>query len=159
MRVDASVVIKAPIRVVFAFAANPCCWTEWMTGVSAIRMMPARTPDVGDTFDQEDHSAGNSRWVRWEVIEYEPPRALCCRRITGADPALLHQVFESIDGATRLTMSLEGEEPGLFTTGPEIERAMTVHVVADLHRLKELLEDRTAEVDAGALVGGQDAGA
>lgn len=161
MRVEASVLIEAPIRVVFAFAANPCCWSEWITGFSSICMMSARTPDVGETFYQENGSGGNSSFVRWEVIEYEPPRAICCRRITGVNPALLHQVFASINGSTRLTMSLEGKESGLFTTGPEIQRVMTVQVGHDLHRLKELLEDRTAQVDAEArgLIGGQDAGA
>ena len=132
-----------------------------MTGVSAIRTMSARTPDVGETFDQENRSTGNSCWVRWEVFEYEPPRALSCRRITGANQALLHQVFESIGGATRLTMSLEVKEPGHFTTGPEIERPTTVQVVADLHRLKGLLEEPIAELDTEeqGLIGGRDAGA
>lgn len=130
-----------------------------MSGVSAIRTMHARTPDVGETFDQENRSKGNCCWVRWEVVEYEPPRALCCRRITGANPALLHLVLQSIDGATRLTSSIEGEETDLLTSGPEAERAKTLLIADDLHRLRELLEGRLADVNAKAPdpIGGQDA--
>jgi hypothetical protein len=159
MRVEASVLIEAPIRAVFAFAANPCCWTEWMSGVSAIRTIYARTPDVGEIFDQENRSTGNCCWVRWEVVEYEPPRALCCRRINAVNPALLHLVLQSIDGATRLTTSIEGEAADLLISGLEAERAMTVQIADDLHRLRELLEDRLAEVNAEAPdpIGGHDA--
>lgn len=161
MRVTASVIIDQPIREIFAYVANPSCWPGWMTGVRATERRWARSLDVGDTFDRIDRRAAHGLRSTWEVTEYEPPRVLCCRRITSGNPALLHQVFESIDGSTRLTVSLEGEETGLVTSGPESERAMTVQITGDLHRLKDLVEDRITEVntETRGLTGGQDAGA
>ncbi len=144
MRFIARVRIEVPILEVFAYMATPCCWTEWMTGVSTIRQSSAHPPEVGEIFDQEVSVAGNHRRISWEVTEYEPPRVFACRRLQ-APYATLRQVCESVGGSTHLVWHTEEETGGSFAWGPEVEKAITNQIQGDVARLKEVLEARHRE--------------
>ena len=70
MRVSTSIIIERPIRDVFAFAANPGRWAEWIIGVSAVEEASGRYRDVGSTFEQTERASGYYRRSSWQVIEY-----------------------------------------------------------------------------------------
>lgn len=143
MRVSASITIDLPIREVFAFAGNPSCWPEWITGVSAVEMSSSRCPEAGLTFEQTENTASHYRRSSWQVVEYEPPHVSTSRRIT--EPSgLVRQVLESVEGSTRCTVSTEGDTTGPFTSGPEVERAIRARLEQDLARLKALLEEQAS---------------
>ncbi|HSH81799.1 MAG TPA: SRPBCC family protein [Herpetosiphonaceae bacterium] len=138
MRVSASVLIDQPIREVWAFATDPCCWTEWITGTSTIRKTWSGNLDVGATFRQEETSASHWHDSAWEVTEYEPPRVFACRRVSEPGGAL-RLLFEALSASTQVTLVSE-EAAGMFVRGPEVERAALDRMERDLARLKQRLE-------------------
>jgi len=143
MRVSASVIIDQPIREVWAFATDPCCWTEWITGTATIRKTWSGSLDVGATFRQEETFASYRHDSTWEMTEYEPPRVFACRRISESNGAL-RLLFEALAGSTQFTLTSE-EADGLFVRGPEVERAALDRMELDLARLKQHLEKRAAQ--------------
>jgi uncharacterized protein YndB with AHSA1/START domain len=144
MRHTASVVIDRPIREVFAYATNPDCWSEWIAALSQVECHVGASLEVGTTFAQVDQLHGGIHTTWWQVTEYEPPRALTCRQITGPDAVAVHQRFETVDGATQLTMCSEGPMAGPFQAGPQVVPMIAAQLPADLGRLKVLLEARGA---------------
>ena len=146
MRVSASVVVDRPITDVFAYATNPECWPEWLSGLSHAVTRCAQPLYVGATFDHIARGGGYGRESSWEVTEHEPPRVLGCRRIAGAGPAAIRQVFEAMGNSTRLTISSDGDGTGPFAEGPDLERAIMGQLERDLGRLKQALERRGTTV-------------
>ena len=88
-----------------------------------------------------------SSWddASWEVTEYEPPRVFACRWL-GASCGAVRLLYEALGGTTRVTLSSE-EAVGLFTRGPEVERAIRAQMEHDLAALKRLLEAREGGAD------------
>ncbi len=138
MRVSSGMLIEQPIREVWAFATDPCCWTEWITGTSTIHKTWTGSLDVGATFRQEETFASHWHESTWEVTEYEPPRVFACRRISEPGGSL-RLLFETLAGSTRVTLVSE-EAAGLFVSGPEVERAALDRMELDLARLKQRLQ-------------------
>ena len=140
MHVVARIVVEHPIRPVFTFAANPCCWSEWITGVAPVQQTWRGPLDIGTTFFQVDAFAGFRDTSTWEVTEYEPPRVFACRRVDEPCGAM-RLLCESLGSATRMTLASE-EAAGLFVSGPEVARAARARMERDLAVLKQLLEAR-----------------
>jgi uncharacterized protein YndB with AHSA1/START domain len=67
MRVSASVVVDRPIKEVFAYATNPDCWPEWISGLSNAAPRSAQPLYVGTTFDQVERGGAYGRASSWEV--------------------------------------------------------------------------------------------
>jgi uncharacterized protein YndB with AHSA1/START domain len=146
LRSEASIIIDRPIGEVFAYATNPECWPEWISGVVKVVSDSGSRLDVGSTFGQVDTFPGHSRSEAWECIEYEPPWVLTCRRITGSQPYTLRFVSVSVDGRTKLTICSDAGPGDLPGSGPEIERAMAGRWKQDLATLKGILERRNDAV-------------
>jgi uncharacterized protein YndB with AHSA1/START domain len=144
MQHTASVVIDRPIHEVFAYATNPDCWSEWIAALSQVACHVGGSLEVGTTFAQVDQLGAEIRTTWWEVTEYEPPRALTCRQLTEPDAVAVHQLFETVDGATQLTMSSEGPMAGRFPARPQVAPTIAAQLPADLGRLKALLEAQGA---------------
>ena len=72
MQFTTHIVIERPIREVFAFASNPCCWTEWITGAAPVQHTWSGQLDVGTTFRQAAPLASFWDDTSWEVTEYQP---------------------------------------------------------------------------------------
>lgn len=142
MRVAASLVIDSPIQSVFAYATNPDCWPEWVSGLARVRRGWTRPLDVGATFERVDAFPGGTSAASWECIEYEPPRVLACRRLTGADACTLRLAFESVDGGTKVTLSSHGGLEEASGREPEIERAAAGKLERDLDALRRVIERR-----------------
>ena len=52
MQITTHIVIERPIREVFAFASNPCCWTQWIAGAAPVRHTWSGQFDMSTTFRQ-----------------------------------------------------------------------------------------------------------
>jgi uncharacterized protein YndB with AHSA1/START domain len=146
LRSEASIIIDRPIGEVFTYATNPNCWPEWVSGVETVVRDSGAQLDVGATFGQVDMFPGHSRTEAWECIEYEPPRVLTCRRITGSRPCTVRLVCVAVDGQTKLAMCSDAGLEDQLGGGPEIERAMAGRLEQDLVRLKRILERRNEAV-------------
>lgn len=147
MRIEASVIIDRPIGEVFAYATNPNCWPEWVSGVVKVAGGPGERLEVGSTFEQVDTFLGRSRRESWECVEHEPPCVLCCRRITGPDPCAVRLVLISVEGGTKLAICTEGGLGDELGGGPEVERAIMGRSEHDLRKLRHILELRRDVAD------------
>ena len=111
---------------------------------------------MGTTFHQEASLASSWDDASWEVTEYEPPRVFACRWL-GATCGAMRLRCEALGGTTRMTVSSE-EAVGLFTGGPEVERAIRAqmeHDLATLKRYPRLPIDPMLPARSGGCVGRQ----
>ena len=148
MQISTRVVIARPIHEVFAFASNPCCWTEWIAGAAPVQQTWSGQLDVGTTFRQAAPLASFWDDTAWEVTEYQPPRVFACRWL-GASCGAVRLLCEALDGTTHMTVCCEAAA-GLFVTGPEVERAIQAQMQRDVSGLKQLLETRHAVARAAS---------
>ena len=138
MQITTHIVIERPIREVFAFASNPCCWTEWITGAAPVQHTWSGQLDVGTTFRQAAPLASFWDDTSWEVTEYQPPRVFACRWL-GASCGAVRLLCEALGGTTRVTVWSDAAG-GLFVSGPEVEQAIQAEMQRDITVLKHLLE-------------------
>ena len=147
VQITTRIVIERPIREVFAFASNPCCWTKWMTGAAPVQQTWCGQLDIGTTFRQMAPLASFWDDTAWEVTEYQPPRVFACRWL-GASCGAVRLCCELLGGRTQVTVSTEAAA-GLFINGPDVERAIQGQMQRDLTTLKHLLEVAYAPAGAG----------
>jgi len=147
VHICADIIVDRPIRDVFACAADPECWPDWLSGLGRTMRGYERPLDVGTVFVLKGDGPEYGRDALWEVIEYGPPRALGCRRVSEGAPATVRQVFESVNGSTRVTLVCDAEDGAPFTLGPEVEQAMVKVLSQALTRLKHLLEQQERPVE------------
>ena len=138
MQITTNIVSERPSREVFAFASNPCCWTEWIAGAAPVEHSWSGQLDVGTTFRQGTPLASFWDDTSWEVTEYQPPHVFACRWL-GASCGAVRLCCEVLGGRTRVTVSTEAAD-GLFVSGPDVERAIQAQIQHDLTTLKHLLE-------------------
>ncbi len=138
MQIATRIVIARPIRGVFAFVSNPCCWTDWIAGAAPVQRTWSGQLDVGTIFRQGAPLASFWDDTSWEVTEYQPPRVFACRWL-GSSCGAVRLLCESLDGNTCVTVCCEAAG-GLFVHGPEVERAIQAQMQRDLSGLKHLLE-------------------
>jgi uncharacterized protein YndB with AHSA1/START domain len=148
MHIRADIIVDRPIRDVFACAADPACWPDWLSGPGRTVRGYERPLEVGTVFVLEEDAPEYGRESLWEVIEYAPPRALGCRRVSEGAPATMRQIFESVTGSTRITLVCDVEDGAPFTLGPEVEHAMVTRLSQALTRLKQRLEEHPAAGDS-----------
>ena len=138
VQISTRIVITRPIHEVFAFASNPCCWTEWIAGAAPVQQTWSGQLDVGTTFRQAAPLASFWDDTSWEVTEYQPPRVFACRWV-GASCGAVRLLCEALDGTTCVTVSCEAAD-GLFVNGAEVERAIQAQMQRDVTRLKHRIE-------------------
>ena len=148
MQIATRIVIARPIRGVFAFVSNPCCWTDWIAGAAPVQQTWSGQLDVGTTFRQGAPLASFWDDTSWEVTEYQPPRAFACRWL-GSSCGAVRLLCEALDATTCLTVCCEAAA-GPFVHGLEVERAIQAQMQRDLTGLKHLLEARHAVTRAGS---------
>ena len=147
MQIATRIVIARPIRGVFAFVSNPCCWADWIAGAAPVQRTWSGQLDVGTTFRQGAPLASFWDDTSWEVTEYQPPRVFACRWL-GASCGAVRLLCEALDGRTRVSVWSEAAG-GLFVNGPEVERAIRAEMQRDLAMLKHRLEAAHAPAPAG----------
>jgi hypothetical protein len=146
VQITTHIVVERPIREVFAFASDPCCWTEWIAGAAPVQPTWSGQLDVGTTFRQ---GALASFWddTPWEVTAYQPPRVFACRWL-GASCGTVRLLCEALGGTTRVSVCSEAAG-GLFVNGPDVEQAIRAEMERDLAALKHRLEAADAPARAG----------
>ena len=103
MQIRTHIVVERPIRDVFAFASDPCCWTEWIAGITPVQHTWSGPLDVSTTFRQVAPLASFWDDTTWEVTEYQPPRVFACRWL-GASCGAMRLLCEALGGTTQVTL-------------------------------------------------------
>jgi uncharacterized membrane protein len=135
-----SVIVKRPIAEVFAFMSDGENCPQWRSGVLDIKRVSGE--GLGTRYAQGVRGPMGRRIAAdYEISAYEPNDRIEFQ--TTAGPVRPHgrYDFETLDGGTRLTFTLEAELTGFrkLLMGSMVQRTMDAEVAA-LDAVKRLLE-------------------
>ena len=134
--------IARPRDEVSAFAADPSNATTWYKNIKAVEWETPPPLVVGSRVQFRARFLGRTLNYTYEVRELEPGRHFVMATAQGPFPMETTYAWEDMaDGATRMTLRNRGEPSGFAAaTAPVMTRAMRKANMADLRRLKALLE-------------------
>ena len=134
--------ITRPRGEVSAFAGNPSNATAWYKNIKAVEWDTPPPVVVGSRVRFRAQFLGRTLDYTYEVRELEPERRFVMATAQGPFPMETTYTWEDVaDGATRMTLRNRGEPSGFAAvTAPVMTRAMHKANIADLRRLKALLE-------------------
>jgi uncharacterized protein YndB with AHSA1/START domain len=140
--VTTEIEISRPREEVSAFAADPSHATAWYKNIKAVEWETPPPVVVGSRVRFRAQFLGRALDYTYEVRELEPGSRFVMATAHGPFPMETTYTWEdAADGATRMTLRNRGEPTGFAAvTAPVMSRAMRKANVADLRRLKALLE-------------------
>jgi uncharacterized protein YndB with AHSA1/START domain len=135
-----SVLVRAPVDRVFAFVADGEQCPRWRPGVIDIKRVAGE--GIGARYAQGVRGPlGRRITADYEITVFEPNHRIEFQTLAG--PARPHgrYDFESVEGGTRLTFSLDAELTGLrkLFMGSTVQRTMEAEG-RTLDNLKRILE-------------------
>jgi uncharacterized membrane protein len=134
--------ITRPRDEVSAFAADPSNATAWYKNIKAVEWDTPPPVVVGSRIRFRAQFLGRTLNYTYEIRELEPGRRFVMATAQGPFPMETTYAWEDVaGGATKMTLRNRGEPPGFAAvTAPVMTRAMRKANMADLRRLKALLE-------------------
>jgi uncharacterized protein YndB with AHSA1/START domain len=141
IRLESSIVIDRPVDEVFAFTTDPSKLAEWQHGAVEARVEGPMQP--GAKIVETRLFLGRRVTSTLEVVDFEPPRRFALRALSGPVRFRFEQTTEAEDGATRVSVVVEGDPGPLFRLAtPLLERTLRRELEEDAARLKQILERR-----------------
>jgi carbon monoxide dehydrogenase subunit G len=133
VRAELTIEIGRTPEEVFAYLTDVSHVPEWQAGVKSAELHDGRIDESRTLFGREVHTS-------LEIVEQEEPRLFTLRALNSPMPFSVRHELEPADagGATRLTVTAEGEVPG-FAAGLLARRAEK-QFRKDFDRLKQILE-------------------
>jgi uncharacterized protein YndB with AHSA1/START domain len=132
VRAELTVEIGRTPEEVFAYLTDVSHVPEWQAGVKSAELRDGRIDESRTLFGREVHTT-------LEILEQEEPRLFTLRALNSPVPFSVRHELEPADGgATRLTVTAEGDVPG-FAAGLLARRAEK-QFRKDFDRLKQILE-------------------
>jgi ligand-binding SRPBCC domain-containing protein len=134
--------IRRPREEVSAFAGDPSNATAWYRNIKSVEWETPPPVVLGSRVRFRARFLGRTLAYTYEVRELDPGRRFVMATAQGPFPMETTYVWEdAADGTTRMTLRNRGEPAGFAAvTAPVMTRAMRKANVADLRRLKALLE-------------------
>lgn len=155
IRVEKSTVVRRPSDDVFAFVADQTNATRWQSGIVEIRRLTDGPPEVGTRHTFTRTLMGRRITGENEYVAFEPGKRVAFRTTSGPGLLASYTVTAMPDG-TRLTAMMELDVSGILSVAePLVSRALSRDVVANLARLKSILESSPAAAPANTLGAGQ----
>jgi uncharacterized protein YndB with AHSA1/START domain len=139
VRIELSLEIGRPVDEVFAFLTDLDRLPEWQG--SAVESRVEGELVMGARIHERRRVMGRDLANELEVVEYEPPRRLALKALSGPDRFTIDHRLAEEAGGTRLDVLAEGKAGGFMKFGePLLARRAEEEMRADFERLKELLE-------------------
>jgi carbon monoxide dehydrogenase subunit G len=140
---EQSVWINRPVEEVFEFATQPENEPVWNTGMEESEITSEGPLGVGTKVRSVSRVLGRSVESTWEVTEYKVNRKKAVKSTSGPIPFESAAVFESVEGGTKLTFTIQAEAGGIFRViTPVIIRMGKRQTENSFANLKELLESQ-----------------
>lgn len=141
IKAETSVVINRPVEKVFEFVNASENAPQWRSGVLESWQTSEGPIGVGTTLTEVIRFLGRRIESTFEVMEYEPNRKISAKTTSGPISFEVSRTFESVEGGTRLTVTIEGETGGFFKLAePLVARMTNRQIETDHANLKDLLE-------------------
>jgi len=139
--VEQSVVINRPVADVFAYACDPANEPKWQDGVVNAQISSGNELAVGTEVLETRKFMGREMVSRFTVTEYEPDKKFAGKVVEGPVPFNVTELFEAVDGGTKVTIHIEGEPGGFFKlAGGMVQKQLDSQMAGDLGRLKKIME-------------------
>ena len=136
-----SITIHRPIEEVFAFVADYSNNVKWQSGVISAEFTSPGPVGVGTTFKYDAEFMGRKLETTGELTAYDPPKMIAWKSTSGPFPMSGSTKFESVEGGTLVTDTIEAEPGGFFKlAGPLLVKQIQGQTEKDMRKLKELLE-------------------
>jgi len=152
-RIEASVVIPAPLSEVFPYASDWRVWPEWFEGVFDFRPTTDVARGNGARYAYKARLLGLVAKVETEVTEFVEGRGWKGIARKGM-PHATYWLFEPTDGHTRFTYALEYELPlpivGRLLDSLLLKRQWRRIIATSLDNLRRHFERRRAGSEAAA---------
>ena len=141
IKAEHSVLINRPLEEVFAFSVDPAREPEWQDGVVAAGYSPGSAPGVGAEVFETRKFMGFEMTSKLKITEYQPNKLFVGKVIEGPVKFEVREVFEAINGNTKISISIEAEPGGFFKLAEGlVEKQLESQLRADYDRAKKLLE-------------------
>ena len=137
-------VIHRPVDEVARFAGDPGNAPEWYANIRSVDWLTPPPVGLGSRLAFVATFLGRRLAYTYEVVELEPGRRLVMRTADGPFPMETTYTWEpTADGATRMALGNRGRPTGFAkVAAPALAAAMRRATIADLARLRRLLETR-----------------
>ena len=100
MRVERSATIDQPVDRVFDYVSNPQNDPTWVPASLRHEMLSPAPMRLGSITEEDVWFLGRRIRYAWEITHYEPPSTFSLRSVSGAIPATIRVLLESLDGAS-----------------------------------------------------------
>jgi Polyketide cyclase / dehydrase and lipid transport len=139
--VQTSITIARPRGEVAAFAADPDHATDWYKNIKDIQWKTEPPLQRGSQIEFRARFLGRTLVYTYEVGEYLPGERLVMSTADGPFPMETMYSWSDADGGTTMVLTNRGRPAGFAKlAAPAMERSMRRANLADLRRLKEILE-------------------
>ena len=143
-KIQQSVTINQPAEVVFAFMRDTRNTTRWHPTVSEAEATLDGPAQIGTQVTEVRTLLGRKMELTFEIVELDPNKRLVMKSISGPVPLDITITFESLGGATSITLDAVTEASGLLKLADwVIEDMLKKEMEADLSTAKHVLESGT----------------
>jgi hypothetical protein len=141
IRIENSIIIHCPVEQVFAFVTALDNGAKWQSGTIEERKITPGPVSKGTTFFNVTEIIGRRIESTLQITELVPNQKFCFQSVSALIPSQMAQIYEAVDGGTRLTIVAQGQVDGfLKVTESLVARQAEQKVATDLANLKHLLE-------------------
>ena len=141
IKVESSVVINRPVDEVFAFTNDPNNNAKWQEGVIESRVTKQTDEMVGTIVTDVRKLMGRKMESELEIVAFEPNKKTKLKIIKGPVEMEVTQIYEVVDGGTKVSVTMEGEPGGFFKLmGGALEKQFQEQNDRNFQKLKEIME-------------------
>lgn len=140
-RAETSVVINRPVEEIEAFLNDLQNQSLWVTGYIEMRSQTEGPLRTGYRYTDVRQMLGRRLESTVELVEYVPGYKRRFKTIEGPTSYEATLTFDSVEGGTRISYTIEGEARGVFKMAePILGRIIQRQIETDFANLKDLLE-------------------
>lgn len=115
MRVERMTTIDQPIDRVFDYVSTLENDPRWVPASLRHQMLSPAPMRVGSITEEDVWFLGRRMRYTWEITQYEPPSTFTLRSVSGAIPATIRVLLESLDGGrTKVILVAEVQLRGIY---------------------------------------------
>jgi uncharacterized membrane protein len=141
IKLEGSIVINRPVDHVFDFMVDLENAPQWQTGVLGSQKITEGTFGVGTRFKENVKMMGRPVEAVCEITEYEPKKKLAWKSNSSSLMSYEGQfTFDAAEGRTRSAIGAARPVEGSVLFEPLAAREARRETVAELNKLKSVLE-------------------
>src|SRR5919112_942214 len=115
MRVERSATIDQPVDQIFEYVSNPENDPRWVPASLRHEMLSPPPMRLGSITEEDVWFLGRRIRYAWQITHYEPPSTFTLRSVSGAIPATIRVLLESLGGArTKVILLAEVQLRGVY---------------------------------------------